>query len=422
MTTTGIRTAPAPASEKPAHRDGNVLRWLGAYTASMVGDSIYFVALSWAATRSGSPAQAGLVLAVGSLPRAALMLGGGVIADRFGPRRVVIGSDAVRCAVILAVAVVLLVSAPGIWLLVTVALVFGVVDALFLPSVGALPPRITAPGQLGRVQGMRGLAQRVATVTAAPLGGLAVAVGGPATGFGAAGALFAVSLVLLLAVRVRELNPDEEPVAGATAWGQLVDGLRYIRGHRVLAPLLLVAAVMELGFAGPANIGVVLLADQRGWGAAGMAWIVGSFGVGAGAAALLLTVRGRLPRAGAVQSWGVIAGSVALGAIAFAPSVALAAVAGLCVGLCTGLGGALIGALLQTVAEPGYLGRVTSVATLFTVGIAPMTYPVVGAAIGAWGVEPVFAASAAVSATGGALGLCSRALRRAELPSVPPRR
>lgn len=414
MTTTGIRTA--PATGKPAHRDGNVLRWLSAYTASMVGDSVYFVALSWAAARSGSPAQAGLVLAVGSVPRAVLMLGGGVIADRFGPRRVVIGSDAVRCAIILAVAVLLLLATPGIWLLVLVALVFGAVDALFLPSVGALPARITAPGQLARVQGMRGFAQRVATVVAAPLGGLAVAVGGPAAGFGVAGLLFAVSLVLLMAVRVREPTPDEAAGTSESARRQLVGGLRYIRGHRVLAPLLLVAAVMELGFSGPANIGIVLLADERGWGAAGMAWTVGGFGVGAGAAALLLAVRGRIARAGAVQSWGVVAGSVALGAIAFAPSVGAAAAAGLCVGLCTGLGGALIGALVQTVTEPAYLGRVTSVATLFTVGFAPMTYPVVGAAIGVWGVEPVFVASAAVSAAGGVIGLCSRTLRHTELP------
>ncbi|WP_344526568.1 MFS transporter, partial [Streptomyces rectiviolaceus] len=262
---------------------------------------------------------------------------------------------------------------------------------------------------------------RVATVAAAPVGGLAVAVGGPAAGFGVAGVLFAVSLVLLMAVRVRELAPDEEAGTSETARHQLVGGLRYIRGHRVLAPLLLVAAVTELGFAGPANIGVVLLADERGWGAAGMAWTMGGFGVGAGAAALLLAVRGRIARAGAVQSWGVVAGAVALGAIGFAPSVAVAAVAGLCVGLCTGLGGALIGALVQTVTEPAYLGRVTSVVTLFTVGIAPMTFPVVGAAIGAWGVEPVFAASAAMSAAGGVLGLCSRALRRAELPTAPPR-
>lgn len=42
-----------------------------------------------------------------------LMLGGGVIADRLGPRRVLISSDAVRSAAVLAVAVLLLVGRPG---------------------------------------------------------------------------------------------------------------------------------------------------------------------------------------------------------------------------------------------------------------------------------------------------------------------
>ncbi|MEU1114885.1 MFS transporter [Streptomyces sp. NPDC005879] len=409
-------TATPLAPDRPAHRDANVLRWLGAYTTSMVGDGIYFVALSWAAARGGSPGQAGLVLAVGAFPRAALMLGGGVVADRFGPRRVVIGSDAVRCAVILTAAALLLAASPGIWLLAVLALVFGAVDALFLPSVGALPPRLTAPGQLGRVQGMRGLAQRIATVVAAPLGGLAVAFGGPAAAFGAAGVLFALSLVLLVAVRLRPLPADDGAVRGGSALRELGDGLRYIRGHRVLAPLTLVAAVTELGFAGPANIGLVLLADERGWGASGMGWIIAGFGSGAGLAALLLAVRGRIPRAGAVQAAGIVAGAAALAGIGFAPSVAVATAAGLCVGLCTGLGGALIAALTQTFTDPAYLGRVTSVVTLFTMGVAPLCYPVVGAAIGVWGLEPVYAACAVLSAAGGVIGLCSGPLRRAELP------
>ncbi|MGH4027622.1 MFS transporter [Actinomycetota bacterium Odt1-20B] len=415
MTATEIRTPVAP--EKPAHRDGNVLRWLGAYTASMVGDAAYYVALSWAAARSGSPGQAGLVLALGSVPRAALMLGGGVVADRFGPRRVVIVSDAVRCLVILAVAGLLLVSSPGIWLLAAVALVFGAVDALFVPSVGALPPQITSRGELSRVQGMRGLAQRIGLVAGAPLGGLAVAVGGSAAAFALAGALFAVSLPLLLSVRLRALPADDAAAASdGTAWRQLRDGLRYLRGHRVLAPLLVVIAVGELGFTGPANIGLVLLADERGWGAAGLGWVVAGFGTGAGLASLLLAVRGRIPRAGAVQAYGLLLGAAALAAIGFAPSVTLAALAALGVGLCTGLGGALCAALAQTHADPAYLGRVTSIGMLFTVGLAPLTYPVTGAAIGAWGIGPVFVASAALSAAGGAYALCSRALRRAELP------
>lgn len=163
MTATLV-AAPAP----PAHRDPQVLRWLGAYTASTLGDSVYHLALSWAAVRGGTPAEAGLVMAVSAVPRALLMLGGGVIADRFGPRRVVIVSDTVRCLVVLAVAALVLVAAPTLWVLAGIALVFGIVDALFLPAVGALPPRIAPHDQLARVQGMRGLAQRSGAVLGAP--------------------------------------------------------------------------------------------------------------------------------------------------------------------------------------------------------------------------------------------------------------
>ncbi|MEW2043965.1 MFS transporter, partial [Streptomyces sp. NPDC005534] len=175
MTTTVIPPV-AQAPGRPAHRDGNVLRWLGAYTASMIGDNVFYIALSWAAVQSGTPSQAGLVMAVSAVPRALLMLGGGVVADRFGPRRVVIGSDAVRCAAVLTVAALLFLAGPGLWLLALLAVVFGIVDAVFMPAVGALPARVTGRDQLARVQGMRGLAVRFANVAGAPLGGLGVAL------------------------------------------------------------------------------------------------------------------------------------------------------------------------------------------------------------------------------------------------------
>ncbi|MEE1770607.1 MFS transporter [Streptomyces sp. JV185] len=415
MTVTDTGTT-APAAERPAHRDGNVLRWLGAYTASMIGDSVYYMALAWAAARTGGDTRTGVVLAVGSIPRAVLMLGGGVLADRIGPRRVVIGSDAVRCLVVLALAGALLLTSPALWMLIAVALVFGVVDALFLPAVGALPPRVTATGQLARVQGMRGLATRLANVVGAPLGGVAVALGGPAAAFAAAGVLFAVSLPLLLSLRIRPLPEQDGAEPAGTAWHDLADGLRHIRRHPLLGPLMLVVAVSELGFVGPLNLGLILLAQERHWGASGMGWIIAAFGTGAGATALLLAVRGRVPRAGLVMCLAVLAGAVAIGALAQLPSVALAAAAAVCVGLFAGLGGSLCGALIQTVTEPAYLGRVTSVSTLFTHAIAPLSYPVTGAAVAIWGTGPVFAASAALCAAGALTGLAFTRLRRAELP------
>ncbi|MET7516615.1 MFS transporter [Streptomyces sp. NPDC005480] len=412
-------TAPltcTPAPEKPAHRDGNVLRWLGAYGASMIGDNIYYVALSWAAVQSGSPSQAGLVMAVSAAPRALLMLGGGVIADRIGPRRIVIGSDAVRSAAVLAVAGLFLATQPGLWPLTVLGLVFGIVDALFLPAVGALPARVTGRDQLARVQGMRGLAVRLANVVGAPLGGLGVALGGPAAAFGAAGLLFAISLPLLMSLRIRDL-PDDGGKSGAPARNGLADGLRYIRRHRVLAPLVVVIALSDLGFVGPLNVGLTLLADQRGWGASGMGSVLAGFGVGAGAASLLLAVRGRVPHAGLVLAATMGGGAVAIGALAFVPHLAAAVAVALVIGLLAGLSGALCGALTQTHADPAYIGRVTAVTSLSSLGLVPLTMPLTGAAVGLWGTGPVFVASAAICALAGVYGLFRAPLRRAELPA-----
>ncbi|MGW2897288.1 MFS transporter [Streptomyces sp. NPDC001212] len=417
MTTASAISAGERAAERPAHRDGNVLRWLAAYTASMMGDNVYYLALSWAAIRAGSPAQAGVVMAVGALPRALLMLGGGVIADRLGPRRVVIGSDAVRCAAVLAVAALLWLASPGLWLLALLALVFGTVDAVFMPAVGALPARVTSRDQLARVQGMRGLAIRFASVVGAPLGGLGVALGGAAAAFGCAGLLIAVSLPLLLSVRIRDLPQDDAAgTADSTPWRDLVAGLRYIRRHRVLGPLMLAIVFGDLGFVAPLNVGLALLADQRGWGASGMGWVLAGFGTGAGAASLLLAVRGRLPHAGHVAAYMILAGSVAIGALAFVPSVVAAASVAVLIGLLVGLSGALCGALLQTQTDPAYLGRVTAVGGLISLGFAPLSMPLSAAAIGAWGTGPVFVVSAAVCGLGGVVALAAPALRRAELP------
>ncbi|HET9381733.1 MAG TPA: MFS transporter, partial [Streptomyces sp.] len=112
----------------------------------------------------------------------------------------------------------------------------------------------------------------------------------------------------------------------------------------------------------------------------------------------------------------VLPGAAAIDYLAHAPGVAAAVATALVVGLLAGLSGALCGALLQTCSEPAYLGRVTSVASLVALGLAPLGMPVAAAAIGVWGTGPVFVVSAAVCGLGGVVVLCFPGLRRAELP------
>ncbi|WP_329115935.1 MFS transporter [Streptomyces sp. NBC_01465] len=413
-TTTGV------IRPRPAYRDRNVLRWLVAYSASLLGDGMYFVALAWAANAVATPAQVGIVMAMGSIPRAVLMLGGGVIADRFGPRAVVLGSDALRCVVILGVAAALVFSSPGLWVLIAVALVFGVVDALFLPAVGALPPRITEPAEVVRLQSMVMLAGRLSRTTAPPLAGLAMGLGGPATAFAVAGVLFCSSLALLWVVRIGSLPADDtiKDVEPTTPWRDLVEGLTYIRRHKVIGPLVLSGAMSQFGIIAPLTVGLVLLCDERGWGASGMGWISGVFGVGTTTMALLLTVRGRLPRAGMVQNVSLVVASAGIAVIGLIPSLPGAVAVALVSGLASGVCGGLAVSLIQTATDTAYLGRVSSVMALTGVGIAPLAYPLFGVLTEVTGTGPLYIAGGALSALGATVGLASRAVRGAELPEV----
>lgn len=352
------------------------------------------------------------MVAAGALPRAVLMLGGGVVADRFGPRRVAVISDAVRCAVIIAAAAALASASPNLWLLVAVALVFGVVDAVFMPAVGALPPLITAPAQLARVQGMRGLSIRLSNTVGPLLAAAVLVIGGAAGGFTAAGILFALSLATLLTVRTA---PSAQASQRASAWRELGDGLRYVRRHRMLVPLVALIGLGEMCFSGPVATGLVLLADERGWGASGMGWIASAFSIGGAASALLLTVSTRIPCAGRAMCAALLvtaAGAAALGQVS---SLSVAVALGSLIGLTSGFTATVTGALLQTATEPRYLGRVTSVTTLCTLGLAPVLFPAVGVTVELWGAGVLFLGCGAICLLAAALGLAVPVTRRAEL-------
>lgn len=417
--------APAPASapERPAYRDPNVLRWLGAYTTSVTGDIVYFLALTWAVTQESGPAQAGVVLAAGAVPRAVLMLAGGVVADRFGPRRVVIGSDLVRCVVILAAATVALLIGTELWLLVALAVVFGSVDALFMPAVGALPPRIAATDQLAQVQGLRLLSIRLSNTVGPPLAAFVLSAGGSPGAFGVAGALFVVSLVLLLAVRVRPLPPHDAPKGAdgtdgadvATPRQEFRDGLRYLRANGRVSSLVVVIGLGEMCFSGPVSTGLVLLADERDWGTATAGWILSAFSVGGAAASLLLSVARRVPRAGLTMSCALLLTAALVVATGNAPTAGLSIGLGALLGTASGAAMVVSNALLQKETDPRYLGRVTSVMTLCTLGLSPLLYPLVGLVAASWGIGAFFTGCGVICVLAAGVGFLVRSVRTATL-------
>lgn len=375
--TRSARQAGRPAQPRralPRPRDSGW--WLFGYAHSLVGDQIFYVALTWAAVSIMSPAKVGLVLVLGSLPRAVVLLAGGVFVDRIGPKRVIIVSDLLRTLVMVAAAVVFGAGFNGTLLIGALAAVFGVVDGFFLPAVGAAPAFVaTLEGQT-RLQALRTVVYRGAPMVGAPLASLLLVAYGTTAALGVAAFMFAASVVALALTRMIPPAPEAglagsvEPDQGVFA--EIRDGLRLVLLDRRLLVTVVVLAVLDFGFAGPMTAGVPLLASEQGWGPGGIGWVLGGFGAGAVATAAVLTWRRPTTRAGVVAAVGLTLMSVGLlalglveqGGVAPSLGVVLAGACGALAGVGTGLFGTLVNASLVVSTPVRQLGRVMAVAAL----------------------------------------------------------
>ncbi|GAA3576722.1 MFS transporter [Microlunatus spumicola] len=396
------RRATEPRRARPRPRDSGL--WLFGYAHSLVGDQIFYVALTWAAVSMMSPARVGLVLVLGSVPRAVVLLAGGVLVDRAGPKRVIIVSDVLRTLVMVGAAVLLGVGLTGTVLIGVLAAVFGFVDGFFLPAVGAAPAFVTDPEGQTRLQALRTIVYRGAPMVGAPLAsGLLVAYG-TAAAFAVAAFLFAASVVALSLTRMTR-PPGESPLGSSveqgpapSVFGEIRDGLRVIYSDRRLLVVVVVLAILDFGFAGPMTAGVPLLASEQGWGPGGIGWVLGGFGVGAVATAAVLAWRRPTVRAGVVAAVGLTLMSVGLLALGLVQmlgrspmaEMALAGACGAFAGVGTGLFGTLVNASLIAMTPVRQLGRVMAAVSLSGYLGDPVSFSLTGVAAQGLGASSTF--------------------------------
>lgn len=385
-------------------------RYAAGQAVSVLGDQVYYVALSWVAVRIASPGTAGMLLAVSAVPRLLLMLSGGVLVDRTEPRRLMMVSDLARAVVCLAAAAVALRQA-SIPLLVVVALAFGVADAVFLPAAGALQPRLLEPERYAGGNAVVATLNRLALTLGAPLGGLLVAAGGFSAALLVDAATFAVSVLALRTLRPRPAaRPSTKEEAG------LRDGLRYVARHPVLRGALLAGLLANLGFVGPMNVGLALSAEAAGWGATGIGILLAGFGFGAIVTGLLM-VRPRISRIAPIVAGCFAVQGIAVVVPALTASLPLAVAATFVAGLTSGPTGILLSALTQAATGDAYRGRVAGVSSVANLGLTPLAMSAMGVAAGWFGLRPAMTVSGLLELGAAAVCLALPALRDARLPA-----
>ncbi|MGI3784181.1 MAG: MFS transporter [Janthinobacterium lividum] len=427
----GSRRAAGPRRALPRARDSGL--WLSGYASSLVGDQIFYVALTWAAVSIMSPAKVGLVLVLGSLPRAAVLLAGGVLVDRVGPKRIIIVSDVLRTVVMVAAALALGVGLTGTVLIGVLAAVFGFVDGFFLPAVGAAPAFVTTQDGQTRLQALRTIVYRGAPMIGAPLASALLVAYGTAAAFGVAAILFAGSVAALSMTRMTRPDPGpapgDDPGQPSSVFGEIRDGLRLIVSDRRLLVVVTVLAILDFGFAGPTTAGVPLLANEQGWGPRGIGWILGGFGVGAVATAAVLASRRPTVRAGVVAAVGLTMMSVGLISLGLVEQLqlrstsgmALAGACGAFAGIGTGLFGTLVNASLVMMTPVRQLGRLMAAVSLSGYLGDPLSFSLTGIAAEGLGASSTFLFGGGLIMVAVIITWVSPAIRTLTLPGTTRR-
>src|SRR5436190_7604627 len=243
---------------------------------SLLGDGMVGVALAFGVLEiSDSPSALGLVLAARTVPTIALLLAGGVIADRLPRRGVMVAADVTRMAGHALMAALLISGSAEVWSLAVLAAVNGAGTAFFAPASTALLPMLVRPDQLVQANALRGLAQSAGMVAGPALSGLLVATSGPGIALAVDAATFAVSAAFLLALRVPALVP--QPAASFVR--QLRDGWREFRARDWVWGIVLSASLANMLSACYAVLGPVQAQRELG-GAGAWATIVTALGIG----------------------------------------------------------------------------------------------------------------------------------------------
>jgi MFS family permease len=237
-----------------------------AHSLSAIGDSMIIVAVAFAALKiGGSPTAVGLVFAANLVPRAALMLVGGVWADRLPRQWVMLTSDLVRGMSQAAGAALLLTGAAELWHLAVIAAVHGAGAAFFVPASSGIVPDTVSAARLQQANALMGLSRHVFGVAGPALAGILVAAFGPGWVYAIDAITFAASAWFLVRLPADGSTPESKNFLT-----DLIDGWRELTARSWVWASVVYFSVFNLAVAPFFVLGPVVcereLDGARDWG------------------------------------------------------------------------------------------------------------------------------------------------------------
>lgn len=240
----------------------NTTLFLAGQTVSLLGSSLVQYAILWHLTLQ---TRSGVVLTVstvaGFLPQAIMSIFGGVWADRYNRKMLLITADVTIALATLVLAVLLISGYDGLWPVFAILAIRSLGAGVQMPAVGAMLPQIVPTEHLARVNGINTSIQSGLTLLSPAL----------------AAALYAsvgLQLVLLvdvvtaiIAVGLLTLIPVatiRSETARSGYFGDAIGGLNYVRRSPVLLRVLVFSAIIMMLAAPPSMLTPLLVVRTFG--------------------------------------------------------------------------------------------------------------------------------------------------------------
>jgi MFS family permease len=337
------------------------LIWL-AQVISLTGDWFNLIAVVILVQRysEGETALAtmGLFLAR-NIPLFLFSSYGGVIADRFDRRWVMIYSNLVRVLIVLGFLLVR--DASLVWLIYVLTIAQFIASSFYEPAYSAILPSMVAPDELVAANTLGGITWSAILALGSALGGIVANAAGVEAALLVDSASFAVAAGLTWLAHPEFTPPPTTLSAAGNRWRELWEGVLYVRQNLNIALLVSAKALSQIG---SADVAISLYADSvfrvGREGATTLSVLFAAFGIGAVVGPLLANWSSG-EKEFALKYWiGISLGMITLGWALFgvAPTLAVAALAMLIRGIGGSINWTYSVVLIQTNVPDHYLGRV----------------------------------------------------------------
>jgi MFS family permease len=373
------------------------LYWFG-QLISLVGTWMQRLAQAWLVLRlTNSPFALGTVTMLQFLPVTLFSLYGGVLADRFPKRRLLLTTQSLATVQAIVLAALTAMGLIRLWEIYILAAILGLSDAFDSPTRQAFPVELVGRDEVANAIALNSTLFNMSRILGPSLGGIAIATIGIAGCFwlnalsflGAIGSLLLMRPERFFAVPKRQRGSTRELLAGGLSYSR--------RTPRVFVLLLVLFFLGTFCF----NFGTILPLLSRFTlhsGSTGYGFLYASLGAGSVLAALFLAYGRRQTHRTVFVSGAAFVAMFALVGIShlFALSIVLL----LLTGMCSLTYSAATQTRLQVIVPDELRGRVMSLYTLLFQGSTPVGSFFVGTIAERWNVEVAMEVSAAIAGMG----------------------